>query len=434
MKTYFTNRQSVRSTSHAVSCGGDVAQFMQSAAGTSPAFSKQDGGRNGMPTSKNSRIFAPSSCCGFTILELLVSMLVLVLLVLVVSMITDATSKAVKTSGKHIDSEGQARLVFDRMANDFGKMVKRKDADCIFYSEAPAYYDPASNTTRSKKNNVALVGYRINTTTSTPVLERLGMGLTWDGVGNATSSGGPVFLTTLAGSAVPDPSTTLAGNATVDGKWGGNATSTLGTLVKGYSDGVDLDSYHVISDLVYRMEIQFLLTDGTLSNIPILSVSPSTWTSAAPIPAFFHSTAGAPGLSDDASTPSPPYAPGSRWFDTTAGKGYICTSAVKGAATWSPIGVQDISAIVVTLAVLDSNSRKMISGTISGSPLVDASPTAMPADSPLAVAPTTPVQPVAQLWMQAVNDSAAFATASGIPTAAASQVRIYQRTFYLSTP
>ena len=391
-----------------------------------------------MPTSKNSRIFAPSSRCGFTILELLVSMLVLVLLVLVVSMITDATSKAVKTSGKHIDSEGQARLVFDRMANDFGKMVKRKDADCIFYkkakngavagddamfffSEAPAYYDPASNTTRSKKNNVALVGYRINTTTSTPVLERLGMGLTWDGVGNATSSGGPVFLTTLAGSAVPDPSTTLAGNATVDGKWGGNATSTLGTLAKGYSDGVDLDSYHVISDLVYRMEIQFLLTDGTLSNIPILSVSPSTWTSAAPIPAFFHSTAGAPGLSDDASTPSPPYAPGSRWFDTTAGKGYICTSAVKGAATWSPIGVQDISAIVVTLAVLDSNSRKMISGTISGSPLVDA-------------APTTPVQPVAQLWMQAVNDSAAFATASGIPTAAASQVRIYQRTFYLSTP
>ena len=366
---------------------------------------------------------------GFTIIELLVSMLVLVLLVVGVTMIVDATSKALKTSGQHMDSESQARFVFDRMANDFAKMVKRLDADSLlyknmaadtssgndamfFYSEAPAYYD-ASGTSRSRKNSVALVGYRINTANpaypNAPVLERLGMGLTWDG-NSAGSPGSPVFLTPNTMSlypAAPDPSTTLAGN------WGGSSSAPLGTLAGNYSNGsdpcaasADTGSYHVLCDLVYRMEIQFLLSDGTLSVRPVTDPPATKNNMAASSP---------PSVHDDSSSGS---SRGSRWFDCTAGRGYICTSAAVGSAAWNLIGVQDIVAIEVTLAVLDSKSRKLIAGNLTGAPLLDA------------VSGTS----VAQTWMAAVNNTVSFAAACGIPIAAASQVRIYQRTFYLAAP
>ena len=80
--------------------------------------------------------------------------------------------------------------------------------------------------------------------------------------------------------------------------------------------------------------------------------------------------------------------------------------------------MQDISAIVVTLAVLDNNSRKMITGNFSGAALVDAASGT----------------PVAKTWMDYLNNPANFASASGIPLPAAVQVRVYQRTFYLANP
>ena len=348
---------------------------------------------------------------GFTILELLVSMAVLALLVVLVAQLTNSAALTITGSRKHMDADSQARTLLDRMSVDIAKMVKRKDADCIFYkgpqndamffySEAPAYYAYDTNTARGNKNSVALIGYRINAANpdypNTPVLERLGMGLTWDGASSSSAPGGLVFLTALAGSAVPDPASTL------DGNW----SKTIGTVASGYSNGDDPGSYHVLGDLVYRMEIQFLLTDGTLSNIPV--------TNPAPVSANNLSASGLPTVSNG----SPNYAPGSRWFDTSASRGYICASAAPGAAVWNPIGVQDISAIVVTLAVLDSNSRKIITGDITGVPLVDA----------------VDATPVAKTWMAAINNSASFASASGIPQAAAAQVRIYQRTFYLNNP
>jgi hypothetical protein len=80
--------------------------------------------------------------------------------------------------------------------------------------------------------------------------------------------------------------------------------------------------------------------------------------------------------------------------------------------------VQDISAIVVTLAVLDSDTRKMITGNLSGAALVDAASGT----------------PVAKAWTAALATPATFALASGIPLPAAAQVRVYQRIFYLANP
>ena len=87
-------------------------------------------------------------------------------------------------------------------------------------------------------------------------------------------------------------------------------------------------------------------------------------------------------------------------------------------------GFRDVSAVVVTLAVLDGDSRKIVFGTNN---LAAALPG--PTDGNLAAN----VLP-AELWQNIINDGAAFAAAAGIPPAAASRVRIYQRAIPLNTP
>ena len=353
---------------------------------------------------------------GFTILELLVSMAVFAMLAVLVAQLTISTSSVGSAGTKRMDADSQARLIFDRLANDFAMMVKRPDVDCIFakqpgndamffYSEAPAY--AASSLNAATKNTVALVGYRINTNSAKyqpptyaagyPVLERLGETLAWDGTTSDdpsatrdnTTPGGMIFFAYPTGSATPDPASTL------DGNW----SKTIGTAANYYADGADQD-YHVLSDSVYRMEIAFLLTDGTVSTMPVTNPSTSTNNLAA---------SADPTVSADRSAG---YTVGSRWFNTTTGRGYICTDATAGAAVWNPIGVQDVSAVTVALALLDNTSRKIVSGYDSmAAALPDASGTT----------------PIAKTW-----GSGSYLTGSGIPRAAASQLRIYQRTFALN--
>jgi prepilin-type N-terminal cleavage/methylation domain-containing protein len=345
---------------------------------------------------------------GFTLVELLFAMTILTVIVVLMSQMVNTTAQATRSSGKRQDADSQARLVFDRMAGDLAQMLRRPDADTLFfkntgndvlyfYSESPAYF---TNTIPStNKNTISLIGYRINSNNplypNTPVLERLGKGLQWT---DASSSNTPIFLTISPGSAVPTNQSTLAGN------W----SNTLGTLDGGYTDGSD-PAFQVIGELVYRMEIQFLLTDGTISDYPILTNTPANWPTSVN---FYTST----GTDPTSSRGTPSYTTGSRWFNTTSQRGYICISAVSNSAIWTPIGTRDISSIVVTLGILDSNSRKIISpsASISGSPLTDS----------------TNGTYIGSAWMNQVTNST-FATSTGIPQAAASQVRIFQRCFPL---
>ena len=347
---------------------------------------------------------------GFTLVELLVAMAVLAMFVVLMAQLLESASQASRSSGKRTDADSQARMVFDRMAGDLSRMVRRPDADCLFYkntnnasdvmyfySEGPAYYTntaPATN-----RGTVSLVGYRVATNamyTNNPVLERLGKGLLWS---DAASTNIPIFLTTPSGSAIPTNPSTLAGN------W----ASLLGTAAGGYTNTSDPSSFQTLGDLVCRMEIQFLLTDGTVSDRPILSNAPGNWPTG---PTFFNAT-----TSDPATTSATPtYTTGSRWWNSSTQRGYLCTSAASNAAVWSPIGTRDVTALVVTLAILDATSRKIIpAGTaINGTALADSSSTS----------------PVAGSWMSTVTNSS-FAGSLGIPRAAASQVRIFQRTFPL---
>jgi hypothetical protein len=117
-------------------------------------------------------------------------------------------------------------------------------------------------------------------------------------------------------------------------------------------------------------------------------------------------------------------------FDTTTGIGYVCTSATVDPTThavtnalWNRIGIQDVSAVIVALAILDNGSRKFVNNASQmDSALLD------PSNADLS---TNPPKLMAQTWDTAVN-STNFASKSGIPQAAASQVRTYQRTFYLN--
>jgi prepilin-type N-terminal cleavage/methylation domain-containing protein len=374
---------------------------------------------------------------GFTLVELLVAMAVLVLLVAMVTQLTNSAGTTITNSGKSMDADSQARLIFDRMANDFAKMVKRTDIDYVFckstgtpsagtsgfndamffYSEAPAYYDNTS-TSASSKSTVALVGYRVN---SKLQLERLGKGLTWDGATNNSTTpsapGSMIFLTSGSGGAIPLFSTTIAGDGSTanPGNW-----TTIGTVSgssgasSAFSDGTDSD-YHVLAEQAYRLSIAFLLTDGTVSTRPIL---PSTLISGSNSPTSF--TTSNPVATNDSIQG---YAVGSRWCNTSSGQGYICADAAPGAAVWNRIGIQDISAIIVGIGILDTTSRKIVTST-------NALVGALPSINGSMDGTLNPPMLMAQVWGNAITSSN-FATASGIPPTAASQVRIYQRYFYL---
>ncbi|XHR27154.1 MAG: type II secretion system protein J [Chthoniobacteraceae bacterium] len=338
------------------------------------------------------KLSSAESAKGFTLVEVLVSIAIFILLITMVSQLTNDATTTTANSGKRLDAESQARMIFDRMANDFARMVKRTDVDYLFakqtandalffYSEAPAYFDG----TASGAGTVALIGYRIN---SSLQLERLGKGLSWAGAAGTGTRGSPVFFVYPDNQAVPDSSSTIAGN------W-----SSIGTSSRNYADGADTD-YHVLANQAYRLEISFVLSDGTISTKPILD--PTTARNNL-------SAASAPTLSSDQAQG---YAPGSRWYDTASGRGYYCVSAAKGAAVWNPVGIKDITGIIVGIAILDRNSLKIVSDT---SKMVSALPDAVDGE------------PISRIW----NDSD-YLTQSGIPKAAAGQLRVYQRIFYLN--
>lgn len=82
------------------------------------------------------------------------------------------------------------------------------------------------------------------------------------------------------------------------------------------------------------------------------------------------------------------------------------------------------ASLILTLAVVDTDSRKLIDDPTK---LAAALPDPTQADLDAGRLP-------AQLWQAALDDVPAFASAAGIPPALASRVRIYQRSFPFATP
>jgi len=339
----------------------------------------------------------PQATHGFTLVELLVSMAVLMLVMVLVAGIMSSATATIGASRKHMDPDSQARLIFDRMAVDFSRMVMRQDVDyhlrkidggsdeMAFYGEAPGYYSDAGNAapSRNARNPVSLVGYRVLSDTDNGKprcqLERGAKGLGWEPNGASWQDMAYLPITLIAGA---------------NARWPDFFTTSPG----------DPD-FQMVGDQVFRFEFTYVLSDGTISPKPIRNI---------------------PGVKCDLAQSSPPgpsadqsagYSNGSRWFDTAAGKGYICLDNRAGSAVWGSIGVKDVGAIVVALAILDPASRVLVSDY-----------TALAGDFPDA----PPTGEMASAWEDVVK-SGSFAETAGIPRQAASAVRIYQRYFPISS-
>ncbi len=80
---------------------------------------------------------------GFTLAELLVSVFVLSIIILMVAQLMTSATAITRTGHTHISTDTQARAVFDRMAVDFAQMLKRTDID--YYVKGPTNYNGHGN-------------------------------------------------------------------------------------------------------------------------------------------------------------------------------------------------------------------------------------------------------------------------------------------------
>ena len=348
---------------------------------------------------------------------MLVTLAVFVLLMVLNAQLLQNTTAATGLSRKRLDIDEQARFVMDCLGQDLARMVSRADVDfyfptqagnsqMLFYSEVPGYAGDAT----SVSAGVSLVGYRVNASSGSSnynSLERCGSSVGW----NASGSGGSgmVFLTPTGSASggtfsfAPLVNSTLSPVSNPDlAAW--QASSTL---------------YQQIGAGIFRFSVYFLLRDGTYSTIPILQKTPAGW-GATP---FYSSQKGAPTSSDDSGSG---YSVGSRWYDSTGYRGYLCTDATSGGAVWSPLGWGDVSAVVVTVAGIDNASLSIVHTVNQG---LSAAAQALPDIGASDLGGASPVLP-AQKWIDVIQSSS-FATSSGLPVKIAGAVRVYERHFYI---
>ena len=223
----------------------------------------------------------------FTLVEMLISIVVLALLILLATQVVNTTATVARPANKHIDTDTAARVVLDRMALDFGKMLKRTDVDyyikaptgyrnpkshgkgkklqtgqvgsdqIAFFSQMPGYY-PSSGGVASP---ISLVAYRVNSGSTTSAsylkLERMGKGLFWNGVTSPNNAPWPIVFTPL----------------TIDATW---PTATHNDSSANSQDS----DYETIGPQVFRFEYYYLRKDGSIKDIPAISWDLTKTTSA----------------------------------------------------------------------------------------------------------------------------------------------------------
>jgi hypothetical protein len=318
-----------------------------------------------------------TSLAAFTLVEMLISVGVVVVLILLLTQLVNTAALITKTQNKHMSADTQARVVLDRIAQDFSAMLKRSDVDYFlkiglnntrpqtgndqiaFYSQVQGYY-PAT----SFQSPVSLVSYRINSDSTSPnynKLERMGKGLEWNGYSGYIPI---LFLDSTGGT---PPTTTIANT------WPA-ATSTTST---------DPD-YEAIAPNVFRFEYYYLIKD------PQSSIGPGNRP-------FLWQLSKTPWNYDDRPTQTSLTNPTS-------------------------IGLVDIESIVVSIAVIDSESRSLLTNAQLGnlaSQMIDFNPSGQ--DRP---------GTMENAWRTTLNNNI---SSGSLPKAALSAIRIYSRYFDLNS-
>ncbi|HEV3271030.1 MAG TPA: prepilin-type N-terminal cleavage/methylation domain-containing protein [Candidatus Methylacidiphilales bacterium] len=190
---------------------------------------------------------------GFSLVELLVAVSVFALLLAFTSQLLLTASSLAKYDSKRIDTDTQARAVLDRLAIDLAQIVKRSDVSYYLKSSAfpqtgndqMAFYSNVPGYSGAPASPLSLVAYRVNPTTM--MVERLGIGLIWNG---DTGSNAPIAF-------LPQ---------TIQGLWPQATNSN--------SD----PDYEVIGQDVFRFEYYYLLKgqllDSGSQEAPTYSVTP----------------------------------------------------------------------------------------------------------------------------------------------------------------
>jgi hypothetical protein len=320
---------------------------------------------------------------GFTLAELLVSVFVLTLIILMVAQLMNSATAMSRTGNKHIDTDTQARIVFDRMAMDFGRMLKRSDIDYYLkqndpvrysghsgghsqghrgqpgqqlndqiavYTQVPGYYPSGA------QSPISLVAYRVNAATNSPAsyfkLERMSKGLLWNGASNQTNPNAVYPIVFLP--------QTIAG-----------ITSWSAAVNNDNSQSSRDTDYETIGPGVFRFEYYYILKNGKLTGNP--------W-------------------NDDVAL-TPPHTLAD--FPT------------------------DVEAIAVAIAVIDPASRSLL----SDQNLFDLASDMTDFTDQRGRGPVRTSMIEAQ-WSTVVTDAV---SSGSIPPAAASAIRIYSRYFDLKT-
>jgi hypothetical protein len=232
----------------------------------------------------------------FTLAELLVSVFVLVIILLIVAQLMTNATAVTRTGNKHIDTDTQARAVFDRMALDFAQMVKRTDVDyyvkqrtgynghgnghgwgqghngdkgsdqIAFFSHVPGYNPDPTQYTSGQVSPISLVAYRVNESTSTNAaygrLERMAKGLLWNGVDNGTGQNATYPI-------VFSPGQLTACNGGPCDPWARAAPGWSAAINNDNNAASrDVAVYEVIGSGVFRFEYYYLLKNGRVTDWP----------------------------------------------------------------------------------------------------------------------------------------------------------------------
>jgi Prokaryotic N-terminal methylation motif len=227
---------------------------------------------------------------GFTLVELLVSIVVLIIITLMLTQLMTTSSAITRTSHKYIDTDTQARVVFDRMALDFAQMLKRTDVDyyvkqraaynghgnghgwgrgknadlgsdqIAFFSAVPGYYP--SGYTVGRQSPISLVAYRVTESNSSDPaygrLVRMAKGLGWNALDDTPNSNSTT---------TPYPIVFLPQTIALVGRPWVAAINNTNNCNNSPNNSCDAD-YEVIGPGVFRFEYYYLLKNGWVTDWP----------------------------------------------------------------------------------------------------------------------------------------------------------------------
>src|SRR5438270_7120730 len=223
----------------------------------------------------------------FTLAELLVSIAVVTLLVLMLTQLINSAAPIARTANKHIDTDAQARVVLDRMAVDFAKMLKRSDVD--YYIKGPTNYTGHGNghgygkkvqtgqqgsdqiaffsqlrgyySSSGSQSPFSLVAYRINqdsTCASYLKLERMAKGLLCNGVSNSSvTNPNQKSSRTIPYPIVFFPGQITAGTGAWAQPWGPWAAAITNNSSGGTNSSSYDSDYETIGPSVFRFEYYY---------------------------------------------------------------------------------------------------------------------------------------------------------------------------------